>query len=91
MRKLMPGESAAGASSQPEDDLSQGREPGTKGFRATIEQWQSTIDERIRAVLPSFAVFRELEAEIRRLSDRVESLEKRVDEALGSRDGKFKE
>src|SRR5664279_3881754 len=54
--KLMPtkdgGESdpGAGASSsvpppREEDDVSQGNE--TKGLRATLEQWQTTIDERI--------------------------------------------
>jgi polyhydroxyalkanoate synthesis repressor PhaR len=91
MRKLMPGESAAGANAHAEDDLSQGRDAGPKGLRATIEQWQNTIDERIRAVLPSFSVFRELETELRRLSDRVDSLEKRVDEALRARDGESKE
>jgi polyhydroxyalkanoate synthesis repressor PhaR len=57
-----------------EDDMSQGKEG--KGFRATLEQWQSTIDERIRAVLPNFAAFRELEQEVKRLSDRLEVLER---------------
>jgi polyhydroxyalkanoate synthesis repressor PhaR len=57
-----------------EDDMSQGKEG--KGFRATLEQWQSTIDERIRAVLPNFAAFRELEQEVKRLSERLESLER---------------
>jgi hypothetical protein len=47
-----------------------------KGLRATLEQWQSTIDERIRAVLPNFAAFRDLEQEVKRLSERLESLEK---------------
>src|SRR6478736_5937627 len=49
-----------------DEDMSQGKEG--KGFRATLEQWQSTIDERIRAVLPNFAAFRELEQEVKRLS-----------------------
>jgi polyhydroxyalkanoate synthesis repressor PhaR len=57
-----------------EDDMSQGKEG--KGFRATLEQWQSTIDERIRAVLPNFAAFRELEQEVKRLSERLEALER---------------
>src|SRR6478609_11492479 len=57
-----------------EDDMSQGKEG--KGFRATLEQWQSTIDERIRAVLPNFAAFRELEQEVKRLSERLDSLER---------------
>ena len=55
--------------------MSQGKEG--KGFRATLEQWQSTIDERIRAVLPNFAAFRDLQLEVKRLADRLDELEKR--------------
>lgn len=51
--------------------------PSQKGLRATIEQWQNAIDERIRAVLPNFSAFRELQQEVRRLSDRLDELEKR--------------
>ncbi|MEI9954001.1 MAG: polyhydroxyalkanoate synthesis regulator DNA-binding domain-containing protein [Pseudomonadota bacterium] len=57
-----------------EDEMSQGKEG--RGFRATLEQWQTTIDERIRAVLPNFAAFRDLEQEVKRLSERLESLER---------------
>src|SRR6187431_1808286 len=57
-----------------ENDMSQGKEG--KGFRATLEQWQATIDERIRAVLPNFAAFRDLEQEVKRLSERLENLER---------------
>jgi polyhydroxyalkanoate synthesis repressor PhaR len=57
-----------------EDEMSQGKEG--KGFRATLEQWQTTIDERIRAVLPNFAAFRDLEQEVKRLSERLENLER---------------
>jgi polyhydroxyalkanoate synthesis repressor PhaR len=57
-----------------EDEMSQSKEG--KGFRATLEQWQSTIDERIRAVLPNFAAFRDLEQEVKRLSERLENLER---------------
>jgi len=57
-----------------DEEMSQGKEG--KGFRATLEQWQSTIDERIRAVLPNFAAFRELEQEVKRLSERLETLER---------------
>lgn len=58
-----------------DEDMSQTKEP--KGLRATFEQWQSAIDERIRAVLPNFAAFRELQLEVKRLADRLEALEKR--------------
>lgn len=69
--------SASPVSSVPpreDEEMSQGKEG--KGFRATLEQWQSTIDERIRAVLPNFAAFRELEQEVKRLSERLDSLER---------------
>jgi hypothetical protein len=49
-----------------------------KGLRATFEQWQSAIDERIRAVLPNFAAFSELQQEVKRLADRLDQLEKRT-------------
>jgi len=84
--KLMPIKDGEGepplapASSIPppreEDDLSQTKEG--KGLRATLEQWQSTIDERIRAALPNFAAFRDLEQEVKRLSERLESLERNL-------------
>ena len=58
-----------------DEDMSQGKE--SKGLRATFEQWQTAIDERIRAVLPNFAAFRDLQLEVKRLADRLEELEKR--------------
>ena len=58
-----------------DDDMSQGKE--SKGIRATFEQWQSAIDERIRAVLPNFEALRDLQAEVKRLADRLDELEKR--------------
>ena len=42
----------------------------------------TAIDERIRTVLPNFSAFRDLEQAVRRLSERVEALERR----LGERD-----
>lgn len=62
------------------------REGGVRGIRATLEQWQSAIDERIRTVLPNFLAFRELQAEIARLSERVEQLERLRDEQNGTKD-----
>src|SRR5687768_16863809 len=52
-----------------DEDMSQGKEG--KGLRATLEQWQTAIDERIRTVLPNFAAFRDLETEVRRISERL--------------------
>ncbi|HKY35439.1 MAG TPA: polyhydroxyalkanoate synthesis regulator DNA-binding domain-containing protein [Polyangiaceae bacterium] len=61
-----------------DEDMSQAKE--SKGLRATFEQWQSAIDERIRAVLPNFAAFRDLQHEVKRLADRIDELEKRHQE-----------
>jgi polyhydroxyalkanoate synthesis repressor PhaR len=58
-----------------DDDMSQGKE--SKGLRATFEQWQATVDERIRAVLPNFEALRDLQLEVKRLADRLDELEKR--------------
>jgi hypothetical protein len=49
-----------------------------RGFFANLQSWQAAIDERIRAVLPNFSAFRDLEAEVRQLAARVESLEAHV-------------
>ena len=43
--------------------------------KQTIEQWQHTIDERIGAILPGVGHFRELQAEVTRLTQRVAELE----------------
>jgi polyhydroxyalkanoate synthesis repressor PhaR len=60
-----------------DDEMSQSKEG--KGLRATLEQWQATIDERIRAALPNFAAFRDLEQEVKRLSERLENLERNLE------------
>jgi polyhydroxyalkanoate synthesis repressor PhaR len=81
-----PGEAIAAAPAAPEpaeeeDEVSEkDKEMQPKGFRATLEQLQHSIDERIRAVLPNFSIFRELQADVRKLSERVEALEKRLGE-----------
>ncbi len=79
---IPPGKDDADATGHPsppaageDDEMSQAKE--SKGLRATFEQWQSAIDERIRAVLPNFAAFRDLQLEVKRLADRLEELEKR--------------
>jgi polyhydroxyalkanoate synthesis repressor PhaR len=82
--KLMPRDAAEEAMQAQEDDLAATKEAQAKGLRATLEQWQQTIDERIRTVLPNFSAFRELQSEVRRLSDRLDAIEKRLGET-GSR------
>jgi polyhydroxyalkanoate synthesis repressor PhaR len=66
-----------------DEDMTQGKE--NKGLRATLEQWQSAIDERIRTVLPNFAAFRDLETEVKRLSERLDSIERRLDDRSGEK------
>ncbi len=44
----------------------------------TLDQWQHTLDERIRAIVPGLVMFRDLTAEVKRLSQRVEELEARL-------------
>jgi polyhydroxyalkanoate synthesis repressor PhaR len=84
--KLIPREEGGELGSQPpepigEDEMSQGKE--SKGIRATLEQWQGAIDERIRTVLPNFAAFRDLETEVRRLAERLEAIERRLADREG--------
>lgn len=67
---------------------------GAKGLRfhdivetskATLDQWHHAIDERIRAVLPSFSAFHDLQNEVRKLTKKVEDLESRL-RSRGGRD-----
>jgi polyhydroxyalkanoate synthesis repressor PhaR len=72
-----PGSEEPAPIQAPEEDLSQGKE-SKPGFRATLAEWQSAIDERIRTVLPNFAAFRELGQEVARLSARLDAIEKKL-------------
>ena len=80
---------AAEQSDTPDQEkaVTEARDAQGKGFRATLENWQTTVDERIRTVLPNFSVIRELQQQVERLSQRVEALEKK----LGSPPGKPEE
>jgi len=46
--------------------------------RETIEEWQHKIDDRIRSVLPTFNPWQQLQHEVKRLSARLEELEKKL-------------
>lgn len=59
------------------------KEGAPRGLRATLEQWQATIDERIRTVLPDFKAFRELQQEVARLNERLSRLESKLEERSG--------
>jgi polyhydroxyalkanoate synthesis repressor PhaR len=76
--KLMPREtdSDEALAAQKEAEMNKEAQPG--GIRRTLEQWQHNIDERIHAILPDFSVIRELQAEVKRLNERLDELEKRT-------------
>jgi len=73
--KLMPKEG-----DEPEEASMSESKEAPKGLRATLEQWQTTVDERIRTVLPDFKVIRELQHEVRQLRERLEHLEAKLAE-----------
>lgn len=88
--RLIPKEAGAAPSEPPlppelEDDVTDSKDQN-KGLRATLEQWQHTIDERIRAVLPSFSAFSELQADVKRLNERLDELEKRLPPPSGRKE-----
>lgn len=49
--------------------------------KGTLEDWQHKIDDRIRAILPSVTPWEQLTAEVRRLGQRMEELEKKLKSA----------
>lgn len=46
--------------------------------RQTLDHWQHTLDERIGHILPGVSLFRELQAEVKRLEERVAALEAKL-------------
>jgi polyhydroxyalkanoate synthesis repressor PhaR len=46
--------------------------------KETLEDWQSKIDERVKAVVPNLLPWQQLQHEIKRLNTRVEELEEKV-------------
>jgi hypothetical protein len=58
-----------------------------RSIRATLEQWQQAIDERIRAVVPNFSAVSELEREVKQLKERLAVVEARVGQAAAKSDG----
>src|SRR5688572_8663655 len=88
MGRLLPrDEKGEGQPGQPEEVELTATDAQQKGIRATIEQWHHAIDERIRTVLPTFSTIRDLQTELRRISDRLDQIEKRLDERDGGTSG----
>jgi polyhydroxyalkanoate synthesis repressor PhaR len=50
----------------------------------TLEDWQHQVDERVKAVLPSFMPWQQLQHEVKRLSQRIEELEAKLKSAGGN-------
>jgi polyhydroxyalkanoate synthesis repressor PhaR len=73
--ELSEGPAVTHAAQSEESNVSK-EQPG--GLRRTLEQWQHTIDDRIRAVVPHFSTIQELQGEVQQLSKRLEELEKRL-------------
>lgn len=47
--------------------------------RATLEQWQAAIDERINTVLPDFSPLKDLKNQLSKLNERLDRIEARLD------------
>jgi polyhydroxyalkanoate synthesis repressor PhaR len=83
---------AAAATATPDGDKPSGAKARlneiVESSKHTLDQWQHAIDERIGAILPGVALFRELQAEVKRLTQRVEALESKHqdDDARGTAD-----
>lgn len=74
--ELSEGPAVSHAAAQSEESNVSKEQPG--GLRRTLEQWQHTIDDRIRAVVPHFSTIQELQGEVQQLQKRLEELEKRL-------------
>ena len=68
---------AATAAAEAEGDKED--KPGR--VKETLNSWQAAFDERVRAVVPGLGLIRDLQAEVARLTQRVEALEKQLEEA----------
>jgi polyhydroxyalkanoate synthesis repressor PhaR len=71
-----------GHTAEETDDVGEdeeGQQKGLKGVRATLENWQAAIDERIRTVIPDFSILQKLENQVNSLSERLDALEKKLD------------
>ena len=88
--RLIPGATKPG-SEAPRTDAATEDSPGGDGkppslveqAKHTLEDWQHQIDERVKAVLPSFMPWQQLQHEVKRLSQRIEELEAKLKAASG--------
>jgi polyhydroxyalkanoate synthesis repressor PhaR len=81
--RLIPGQRAPGgdvpAAPKSEPPAKTEAKPGIVGHaKETLEDWQQKIDERIKAILPSFSPWQQLQNEVKRLTARIEELERKL-------------
>ena len=79
-----PGEAAPTAAGGDAEKKGEGAQKGLRlqeileTSKQTLDGWQHAVDERIRAALPNFSGFRDLQAEMKKLTQKVEELESRL-------------
>ena len=94
--RLIPGKTGSDVPPKPaaegEAAASDAKSPSlVEQAKHTLEDWQHQIDERVKAVLPSFMPWQQLQHEVKRLSQRIEDLEAKLKAAgghAGRKDGK---
>ncbi|WP_438016102.1 polyhydroxyalkanoate synthesis regulator DNA-binding domain-containing protein [Sorangium sp. So ce315] len=86
-----PEQAASTPPSQPPPPLDADRSSHAKGrlsgivesSKQTLDQWQHAVDERIRAILPGLGLVRDLQADVKRLSQRIDELEAKLQGRAG--------
>jgi polyhydroxyalkanoate synthesis repressor PhaR len=86
--RLIPGTKGEGGVETPVPaERKSSADVGSRGIvdqaKETLEDWQHKIDERIKAILPNFSPWQQLQHEVKRLSQRIEELEAKL-KASGS-------
>ncbi|WP_437673663.1 polyhydroxyalkanoate synthesis regulator DNA-binding domain-containing protein [Sorangium sp. So ce131] len=77
---------AAASPSQPPGVTDADRSSHAKGrlsgivesSKQTLDQWQQAVDERILSILPGLGLVRDLQSDVKRLSQRIDELEARL-------------
>jgi polyhydroxyalkanoate synthesis repressor PhaR len=72
------GDNMAADDSATHDGVAQPTPQAQSAFRRTLEQWQHTIDERLRATRADMGLVKELQAQIEQLTARVQELEQQL-------------
>jgi hypothetical protein len=88
--RLIPGKTGSEPPKPGEEGATAGEAKGpslVEQAKHTLEDWQHQIDERVKAVLPSFMPWQQLQHEVKRLSQRIEELEAKLKAASNSSGG----